>query len=190
MKRYLSLFVASLFVMVGQIALAGNSVNFKAHLDGFDLFGNPVATNATGNAKLEVIDDGSAVEFRVNVAGIRNLWMAHIHVADGPVVVTGPAGPIAFWFVPTVPGAPPEGVNLAERVNGRLSAGFIITDEQLVGPLAPDPGNPENTGVNGLVKAMMEGRASVIVHTNDWDPDTPTGVAGDSPPGELRGTVE
>ena len=38
--------------------------------------------------------------------------------------------------------------------------------------------------------AIEEGRASVVVHTDDLDPDTPTGIAGDSRAGELRGTLQ
>jgi hypothetical protein len=43
--------------------------------------------------------------------------------------------------------------------------------------------------ISDLITAMQEGRAYVVVHTNDFDPDTPSGVAGDSRPGEPRGEV-
>ena len=53
-----------------------------------------------------------------------------------------------------------------------------------------DPADPEAGTVSGLIAAIEEGRASVIVHTDDLNPDTPTGVAGDSRAGELRGTLK
>ena len=66
--------------------------------------------------------------------------MAHIHVALAPVDITGPAGPIAFWFVPTtLPANPPAGVNVAERLQGNLTSGLVMWDQQLVGVLAPIP---------------------------------------------------
>jgi hypothetical protein len=172
-------------------AYADRPMRFDTHLEGFNAAGQPVATNATGQAKFEVIDGGTAVQFSINVAGIENLWMAHIHVAPEPVEITDPAGPIAFWFVPTTPPAPPAaGVNVEERLQGNLTSGLIMWDQQLVGPLLPDPMNPENTGIQGLIKAMDEGRASVVVHTNAFgNPDFPLGGAGNSPPGELRGTI-
>lgn len=170
------------------LAVAGNAygdrpMRFKAQLEGFNAGGVPIPTNATGNARVEVIDDGTALAFRVIVAGIDNLLMAHIHVAPEPVELTDPAGPIAYWFT----GGPPPGTNLTERVNGRLAQGFIITDGQLE---VWDANDPTAGTVGGLITAIEEGRASVVVHTDDLNPDTPTGVAGDSRAGELRGTLQ
>jgi hypothetical protein len=76
-------------------------------------------------------------------------------------------------------------------VDGELSGGFIMTDAQLSGPLTFDPNNAATTGVAGLIKAIEEGRATIVVHTSDLDNtnnQTP-GVAGDSPAGELRGLI-
>ncbi len=190
MGRILITAVAGL--LAASAAQAQTTGHFKAHLDGFNAGGAPVATTATGQAQFEVIDGGTAVRYRINVAGIENAWMAHIHVAPAPVAVTDPAGPIGFWFMPSTPPAPPAaGVNVAEMLQGNLAAGLIMSDTQLVGALAPDPGNPDGTGVSGLIRAMEEGRASVVVHTNAFgDPNFPPGGAGNSPPGELRGTIE
>lgn len=172
-----------LTLLLSSNSFAGKSAKYRAHLEGFNLNGAPVMTNATGEARAEIIDGGAAINFRVNVAGIRNLWMAHIHVAGMPVEVTEPAGPVAFWFT----GGPPPGRSLAEPVNGRLAEGYIITEGQLQSWDDPDP-QLDGT-IAGLALAIMEGRASVIVHTNDHDPTTPSGIQGDSPPGELRGTL-
>ena len=181
MKRLL--FVLTLCMVVAGNVQADRSMRFKAQLEGFDLNGNPVATNATGKARVEVIDDATALRFRVNVAGIKNLWMAHIHIADMPVEVTDPAGPVAFWFT----GGPPPGTTLSERVQGRLAEGYIITAGQL--QLWNDPDPDADGTIRGLITAIKEGRASVIVHTNDLNPATAPGVEGDSPAGELRGTL-
>lgn len=163
-------------------ASADNPVKFDAKLFGFNADGVPIHTNAEGMAAVEVIDGGTALNFRVKVAGIDNLLMAHIHISPIPVVLTEPAGPIAFWFT----GGPPPGTTLTETLNGTLSEGYIITDGQLdMWSSDPDAGT-----IAGLIRAIEEGRASVVVHTDDLNPDTPTGVAGDSRAGELRGTLQ
>ena len=164
-------------------AAADKPMKFDAKLFGFNAAGTPIPTNAQGRAKIEVIDGGTALSFRVNVAGIDNLLMAHIHVAPEPVDLTDPAGPVAFWFT----GGPPPGTTLTETLNGTLSQGYIITDGQVT---VWDASDPTAGTVAGLITAISEGRASVVVHTDDLDPDTPTGVAGDSRAGELRGTLQ
>lgn len=166
-------------------AFADKPMRFDAKLFGFNAGGAPIATNAQGHASVEVIDGGTAMKFKVKVAGIDNLLMAHIHVAPAPVQLTDPAGPPAFWFT----GGPPPGSVNTETVNGTLAEGYIVTDGSLsswaIG--APEPGDGT---IAGLITAISEGRASVIVHTDDLNPDTPTGVAGDSRAGELRGTLQ
>ena len=180
MRRTLLILIVT--AAVSAMAHAGPPMKFKARLDGFNAAGQPIPTTAQGQAQVAVIDDGTALEFRVNVAGIDNLLMAHIHIAPEPVEITQPAGPIAFWFT----GGPPPGTNLTERVNGTLAEGFVITNGQVV---SWDITDPADGTVQGVITAIKEGRASVVVHTDDLDPNTPTGVAGDSRAGELRGTL-
>lgn len=170
---------------------ARDGMRFRARLVGGDLNGNVIVTKATGDAQLTVIDNGHAIRFRVNIAGIHNLWQAHIHIApQGPVAPNQPVGPITFFFVPTIPGAP--NANVPGPVNGEMSGGFVFSDAQLVGPLTFDPNNAANTGVAGLVKAIEEQRATIVVHTSDLNPadDQTPGVAGDSPAGEIRGLIQ
>lgn len=180
MHKSLAALALGLTLATGALA---QDTRFHARLEGFNLNGQPVATNATGTANVEIIDGGTAVKFRVNVAGIRNLWMAHIHIAPRPVEVTDPAGPVAFWFV----GGPPPGTNVSETINGRLAEGYIITNADVVSWDATDP---QDRTVQGLIAAIGEGRASVIVHTNDLNAATTALVGGDSPGGELRGTLK
>ena len=111
------------------------------------------------------------MNFRAIVAGIENLLMAHIHISPVPVTNTDRAGPIAYWFT----GGPPPVANLTERVNGTQADGYIITDGQLQ---VRDPADPEAGTVAGLITAIEEGRATVVVHTDDLDPNTPTGLPG------------
>jgi hypothetical protein len=170
------------FSLIGSAA-AAKPLKFDANLFGFNAGGVPIATTAQGRATVEVIDDGTALNFRVKVAGIDNLLMAHIHISPVPVQLTDPAGPVGYWFT----GGPPPGTNLTERVNGTLADGYIITDGQLE---VWDTSDPTAGTIAGLITAISEGRASVVVHTDDLDPDTPTGVAGDSRAGELRGTLQ
>ena len=162
---------------------AAKPIRFHAQLSGFNAGGVPVDTAATGHAMVEVIDGGTAIEFKVTVSGIDNLLMAHIHVAPAPVSLTGPAGPVAFWFT----GGPPPGSVVSETVNGRLAQGYIITDGQVA---MWDTTDPDAGTVAGLIDAIEQGRASVIVHTDDLDPNTTIPGAGDSRAGELRGTLE
>ena len=177
------LFILALGSLAAGNALADKPMRFDAKLFGFNAAGVPVATNAQGHASVEVIDDGTAIKFKVNVAGIDNLLMAHIHVAPVPVQLTDPAGPVAFWFT----GGPPPGSVNTETVNGTLAEGYIVTDGSLTDWA---PGDPESGTIAELINAISEGRASVVVHTDDLNPDTPTGVAGDSRAGELRGTLQ
>lgn len=177
-----TLFALMIGLLATGIAVADKPMKFKAKLEGFNAGGAPIPTTAQGQAVVEVIDDGTAVNFRVKVAGIDNLLMAHIHIAPAPVGNTDPAGPVGFWFT----GGPPPVANLTERVNGTLADGYIITDGQLE---VWDTSDPAAGTVAGLIAAIEEGRATVVVHTDDLDPNTPTGLPGDSRAGELRGTL-
>jgi CHRD domain-containing protein len=172
-------------------ASAHETATFRARLTGGDLAGNPIVTNAKGEARLAVIDNNTAIRFEVKVEGINNLWQAHIHISPtGPVAQNQPVGPITFFFVPTIPGAPNS--NVSGRTDGEISGGFVMTDAQLIGPLTFDSNNPATTGIAGLIKAIQEGRATIVVHTSDLDNTnnrTP-GVAGDSPAGEIRGLIQ
>lgn len=184
----LKILLSFLLAIVASSALAAPPERFQAKLQGGNAGGAAIPTNATGQASFQVIDDGTAIRYSLKVAGIRNLLMAHIHVAPGPGPIANhePVGPVVFWFVPTTT---PPGSTIAERIQGEIAAGLILTNSQIAGPLAFDETDPEGTGVAGLLQAMREGRATVVVHTDDQDPNTPTGVAGDSRAGEIRGLI-
>jgi CHRD domain len=145
-------------------ALAGQ--NFVAALSGNDEV--PARdTLARGVATFNLRDDGSALDYRLNVANIDNVFAAHIHC--GAAGVNGPVGVTLFM------GAPASGT-----VNGTLAEGSIT---------APDPGNACGwTDLAAVVAALQSGNTYVNVHTNDGVAPPNTGP-GDFPGGEIRGQV-
>ena len=157
--------VSLVCILLPVAALAGPPNRFDAQLSGFNAGGGVVDTNAAGVAKVEIVDDGTAIYYQINVAGLDGAFMAHIHVAPSPVQVTDPAGPPVFWFFG---GPPPKAADsVAETINGSLARGYIVTGSDLT-----------SGSVEELIAAIREGRASIIVHTTD------------SPAGELRGTLQ
>jgi hypothetical protein len=158
-------FVSLALVLFSVSVFAGPPARFDAQLSGFNAGGAVVETNAAGVAKVEVVDDGTAIYYQINVAGLDGAFMAHIHVAPVPVQVTDPAGPPVFWFF----GGPAPDIedNISEAINGSLARGYIVTDSDLTSGTVTD-----------LIAAIQEGRASIIVHTVD------------SPAGELRGVLQ
>ncbi len=134
------------------------SLNFAAHLSG-----GPAATDSKGQgqATVKFNADETELSFRLNVANIENVTMAHIHVAQTP----GGNGPPVVWLYPD---GPPAQL-IAGRSDGTLAAG-TRTAADLVGPL-------QGQSLADLVVAIREGRAYVNVHTTQH------------PPGEIRGTL-
>ncbi len=157
--------VSLVCILLPVTVMAGPPARFDAQLSGFNAAGAVVDTNATGIAKVEVVDNGTAIYYQINVAGLDGAFMAHIHVAPGPVQLTDPAGPPVFWFF----GGPPPAAadNISEPINGSLARGYIVTASDLTSGTVAD-----------LIAAIQQGRASIIVHTVD------------SPAGELRGILQ
>jgi len=128
----------------------------------------PRDTKAVGNAVYQLNKEGTELSFRLNVANIDNVVMAHIHVGE-----KGSNGPIvAFLYGPVPPGG--------GRSNGVLSTG-TITAANLVGPLASQP-------LSALIDVLRSGGAYTNVHTNDGV-DPPNTGPGDFPGGEIRGQI-
>ena len=77
--------------------LASND-RWATHLAGE--FEVPVAvdTRAQGQATFKLSDDGMVLHYKLNVANIENVFMAHIHA--GPATSTGP---IVVWLYPSTP---------------------------------------------------------------------------------------
>jgi hypothetical protein len=156
-------------LVLGLLALAPSAVagdNFVATLSG----GQEVPardTQARGVATFKLRQDGTALEFQLNVANIDNVFAAHIHC--GAVGVNGPVGVTLFM------GAPAGGA-----FNETLAEGTIT---------APDPGNACGwTDLAAVLAAIRTGATYVNVHTNDGV-DPPNTGPGDFPGGEIRGQV-
>jgi hypothetical protein len=150
------------------IALLGSSLTTAvtaqprtatAHLSG----SNEVPANdsrATGQAIFQLSRDGQSISYRLIVANIENVTMAHIHLAP-----EGANGPVVVWLYPS---APPAQL-IPGRTNGILATGTIRTSD-LVGQLA-------GQDLDVLLDAFAEGNAYVNVHTSQY------------PPGEVRGQI-
>ena len=128
-------------------------------------------STARGNALFQVNADGTAITYRLIVANIENVFMAHIH--QGPA---GSNGPVVVWLYPsTAPAAGPTG---GGRIDGVIAEG-TITAANLMGPLLGQP-------LSALIADLTSGNAYVNVHTNDGVAPANTGP-GDFPGGEIRG---
>jgi hypothetical protein len=131
--------------------------NFVAHLSG----GEEVPANdsrAQGQAVFQLRDDG--LHYRLIVANIENVTMAHIHLAPA-----GANGPVVVWLYPS---APPAQL-IPGRSNGVLATG-VITSANLVGQLT-------GQSLDALVEHLTNGNAYVNVHTSQF------------PGGEVRGQI-
>jgi hypothetical protein len=176
MQRELRMFiVASVVVLVAAgIALAAVSMHFNSPMEGAQEAPVPRDTHARGNAIYKLSDDGSSIEYKLVVANIENVFMAHIHMA--PV---GVSGPIVVWLYPgTTPGvtAPLGG----GRIDGVIVQGSFGASD-FIGPLAGHP-------LSDLLALMRSGGVYTNVHTNDGDLVVNEGP-GDFPAGEIRGQI-
>jgi len=104
----------------------------------------PKNTQATGSAKFVSSSDGNSMTYRIRVAHINGVTMAHIHSGsigkNGPIVVT--------LFKSATQTGP---------MNGPLSQG-TITSANLEGPL-------KGKTISDLVKLINDGKAYANVHT-------------------------
>lgn len=144
----------------GLASARGPGRNFRAHLEG----GNevpPVATNARGQATFQLSRDGSELSYRLIVANIEDVLMAHIHLG-----AEDQNGPVVVWLYPE--GGPPPAL-IDGRFSGVLATG-TVTEDSLVGDLDGEP-------LGALVDEIQAGNAYVNVHTTA------------NPAGEVRGQV-
>lgn len=131
-------------------------------------------SNARGNAIFHLNADGTELSYRLIVANIENVFMAHIHM--GPA---GSNGPVVVWLYPsTTPGPGPTGQG---RIDGVIAEG-TITAANFIADLEGQP-------ISALLELIKTGNAYVNVHTNDGVAPINTGP-GDFPGGEIRSQVE
>ena len=136
------------------------ATRFKTHLTGDEEVPDPVDTKAQGQANFKLSKDGTEMSYRLNVANIEDVTMAHIHNAPA-----GENGGIVAWLYPD---APPMQL-IPGRTNGVLAEGTIVKDD-LIGPLA-------GMQLSALLEEMRAGNTYVNVHTTQH------------PGGEIRGQI-
>jgi hypothetical protein len=132
-------------------------------------------TQGQGQAIFKLAADGESIDYKLVASNIENVFMAHIHMSQGP----GSNGGIVVWLYPsTTPGvqAPVAG----GRIDGVLVEGTFTADD-LTGALDGQP-------LEALIDAMDGGTTYVNFHTNDGVEPTNTGP-GDFPGGEIRGDI-
>jgi len=123
-----------------------HQVTFHIELTGSQQVG-PVTTDAFGMATVRLIDNGTAISFRVIVCDIINVTASHIHVG-----AAGTNGPVIIPFIHDVLFSSPHGCKtLAE---GTRTATDLNTKA-----------SPSITSWNDFVKALLAGNTYVNVHT-------------------------
>ena len=139
--------------------MTANNSTFTAHAQGGEEV-PAVETQAQGQAVFRLSDDGQELRYRLIVANIHDVLMAHIHRAPA-----GSNGPVVAWLYPE--GPPPE--LIPGRTQGVLAEG-VITSDDLVGPLA-------GMDLATLAAELRAGNGYVNVHTEA------------NPAGEVRGQI-
>jgi hypothetical protein len=162
-------------LLAAGVALATGSFNFNSPMDGAQEAPVPRDTQARGNAVYKLNDEGTAIQYKLIVANIENVFMAHIHMA-----AAGTAGPIVVWLYPStaVGVQAPKG---GGRIDGVIAQG-TITAANLTGPLTGHP-------LSELVTLLGNGGVYTNVHTDDGDLVLNEGP-GDFPAGEIRGQIK
>lgn len=131
---------------------------YHAHLEGEP---HEIETDATGEARFEVNEDGTEATYEVTVEGLCNVTQAHIHLGG-----EGEDGPVVVWLYP-------EGGTEPKLIDGPFSGTLAegsITAEDLVGDW-------EGADFADAVGTFEEEGAYVNVHTEQY------------PAGEIRGQI-
>jgi hypothetical protein len=158
LSSFIGLALVLTLMLLATPAAAGPR-NFRAHLNGAQEV-PPADTRAQGQAIFRLSKDGESLHYKLIVANIENVTMAHIHLAPA-----GVNGPVVAWLYPA--GPPPQLIE--GRFNGVLAEG-VITAADLVGPLA-------GADLGDLVDEIVAGNTYVNVHTSQF------------PGGEVRGQI-
>ena len=155
----ISLLVVMALVLTALGAAASDDVRrFRAEMTGA---GHGNDSTAAGKAQFKFSKDGQSLRYQVLVKELEDTTMSHIHLAAEP----GGSGPVVLWLYPDAP--PP--VLIPGFFSGLLGKRSVSSSD-LVGPLA-------GMSLEDLKQAILEGRAYVNVHTNEF------------PVGEIRGEI-
>lgn len=163
MKRTsFSLLMAMLVLLLTASGALAAQMNFRAHMASEVIVPLPagVESNAQGQAIFHLSDDEMTVDYKINVANVDHVIMAHIHRYVGD----GRNGPILVWLYPSPtssgPGSP------TGRVDGNLVKGSFDASNVRGG-----------LTLEQVVEMMRTGEAYVNVHTSQ------------APAGEINGHI-
>lgn len=148
------------FVLLFISLVAAQGATFHATLSGKEQ-SPQIDTPAHGTATFVLSKGGESLSYRLSVANIDGVSMAHIHIAPA-----GQEGPVAVWLYPS---RPPAMVKKG-KFTGVLARG-TITAAELQGPL-------KGKTIADLVDDIKAGNAYVNVHTTAH------------PAGEIRGQIK
>jgi hypothetical protein len=137
---------------------AVHQVTFRIDLTGSQQV-PAVTTDAFGMATVRLIDNGTAIAFRVIVCDIVNVTASHIHVG-----AAGTNGPVIIPFIHGVLFSSPHGCKILAE--GTRTAADLNTKA-----------SPSITSWNDFVKNLLAGNTYVNVHTTA------------NPGGEIRGQL-
>jgi ABC-type uncharacterized transport system permease subunit len=149
--------VLALLAVTGTVSANGKRT-FTAHLTAE---APNVDTQAVGQAIFRVSKDGESVYYKIIVANLEDITMAHIHWQPG-----GGDAPPVVWLLPS--GPPPT--LIPGTTNGILIEG-TFTSADFVGPLA-------GQSMSDLIDIFRAGESYVNVHTVVY------------PGGEIRGNID
>jgi len=135
-----------------------HQATFHIDLTGSQQVG-PLSTEAFGMATVRLVDNGTAIDFRVIVCDIVNVTASHIHVG-----AAGTNGPVIIPFVHGVLFSSPHGCKTVAE--GTRTASDLNTQA-----------SPSITSWNDFVKALLAGNTYINVHTTA------------NPSGEIRGQL-
>jgi hypothetical protein len=149
--------VLALLAAVGSVSANGKRT-FTAHLKAE---APGVETQAVGQSIFRVSKDGQSVYYKIVVANLDDITMAHIHWQPG-----GGDAPPVVWLIPS--GPPPT--LIPGTTNGILVEGTFTADDFV--------GNLAGKSVSDLVEIFHSGESYVNVHTLEY------------PGGEIRGNID
>ena len=160
MRRFRLTMAATVIMLAGLVGVADAAPRtMTTHLQGAQEV-PAAATNAQGQLTMKVAPDGESVDYRLIVANIDDVFMAHLHMAPA-----GQNGGVVVWLYPD--GPPPQPI--PGPTNGILATGTITADD-LVGAMA-------GMQISDLLAAADAGMLYANVHTTAF------------PGGEVRGQL-
>ena len=155
-RKALFLLLMILPIMISSTLTYAMGDRFITHLTDEN---TSVTTLAQGQALFSLSEDRQTITYRVIVANIKDVTVAHIHVAGAP---GGDGGPVVFIY-----SANPPPVLIPGRSQGTLVTGSFTADDFV--------NAYDGMDMEDLLLAIQEGRAYLNVHTTAY------------PSGEIRG---